>query len=49
MGNVAIKLDKEPGVLGAVSEESETEWKDDMEDAGACFGMSLGVDNVFGG
>jgi hypothetical protein len=36
MGNVAMKLVMEPGVLGSVSEERDTEWKEDMEDAGAC-------------
>jgi hypothetical protein len=29
-------------VLGSVSEERDTEWKEDMEEAGACPGMFLG-------
>jgi hypothetical protein len=35
MGKVAIKLATEPGVLGSVSEDRETEWKEDIEEDGA--------------
>lgn len=30
-----MKLATEPGVLGSVSEDKETEWKEEIEDAGA--------------
>lgn len=33
---MATKLAIEPGVLGSVSDERDTEWKEDMEEAGAC-------------
>ena len=36
-----MKLVTEPGVLQSVSEERDTEWKEDMEDAGACPGVFL--------
>lgn len=31
-----MKLATEPGVLGSVSEERETEWKEDIEEPAAC-------------
>ena len=46
--NVVIR---EPGVL-SVSQERETEWKDDTEDAGTCLTMILGgecLSNFTGG
>ena len=36
MGYVAMKLAIEPGVDGSVSEESETEWNEDIEEPWAC-------------
>lgn len=37
-GNVATWFESEPGVVGSVppSEESDTEWNEEMEEAGAC-------------
>jgi len=45
-----MKLVIELGVLESVSEERETEWKEDMEEAGACPGIFLGRDgSIFRG
>jgi hypothetical protein len=37
-----MKLATEPGVLASVSDERDTEWKEDMEEVGACPGICLG-------
>jgi hypothetical protein len=46
-----MKFETEPGVLESVSEERDTEWKEDMEDAGACPEPALreSMSNLSGG
>lgn len=45
MGYVATKFDIEPGVVQSVppSDDSDTEWKDEIEDAGTCPALGVAV------
>jgi len=36
-GKVAMKLDSEPGVLMSVSDDSETEWNEEIDEPPLCF------------